>query len=258
MNEPAYDKLSSHRMAVVIPAFREAERVGTTVRSVPGFVDHVIVVDDASDDRTSAEALAANDGRLTLVRHSVNRGVGAAISTGYAEARALGADVTVVMAGDGQMDPDDLPALVDPILRNEADYVKGNRLKHPSVWRDMPLHRLAGTTALAWATRRASGLAALSDSQCGYTAISAGAMECVLHEGMWPRYGYPNDLIGTLSRHGYRIAEVPVRPVYRGEKSGLRPWHLFTIGYVVGRVAARRVSAGWTDIEPGQRSWMAK
>ncbi|MBK9266595.1 MAG: glycosyltransferase family 2 protein [Polyangiaceae bacterium] len=239
MNEKKDERAS--RIAVVVPAFREEERIGMTVRRVPSIVNHVIVVDDASDDRTSDEALAANDGRLRLVKHSVNRGVGAAILTGYAEARALGADVAVVMAGDGQMDPDDLPALIDPIVRGDADYVKGDRLRHPAVWRDMPLHRLVGTAALAWATRYASGLSALSDSQCGYTAIGARAMDCVLREGMWPRYGYPNDVLGTLSRHGYRIAEVPVRPVYQGEKSGLRAWHLFTIGYVVGRVAVRRV-----------------
>jgi len=230
-------------IAVVVPAFREEERIGMTVRQVPRLVQHIIVVDDASDDRTSAEALAADDGRVRLVRHAKNQGVGAAILSGYAEARALGADIAVVMAGDGQMDPDDLPALIEPILRHEADYVKGDRLRHPSVWREMPLHRLVGTATLAWVTRHASGLPSLSDSQCGYTAIGAGAMDCVLREGLWARYGYPNDLLGTLSRHGYRIREVPVKPVYRGEKSGLRAWHLFTIGYVVGRVAVRRVLA---------------
>jgi glycosyltransferase involved in cell wall biosynthesis len=236
------------RIAVIVPAFREEERIGMTVRQVPKLVDDIIVVDDASDDGTSAAALEADDGRLRLIRHSTNRGVGAAILRGYAEARALGAHIAVVMAGDGQMDPDDLPALIEPISSGEADYVKGNRLEHPSVWRDMPLHRLVGTAALAWATRHASGLSSLSDSQCGYTAIGAGAMDCVLREGMWPRYGYPNDLIGTLSRHGYRIREVRVKPVYRGEKSGLRAWHLFTIGYVVGRVAVRRMVANRNPI----------
>ncbi len=217
---------------------------------MPAFVDHVIVVDDASDDDTSAAARAAGDGRLVLSRHAENRGVGASILTGYREARALSADVAVVMAGDGQMDPLDLPAVVGPVARGEADYVKGDRLRHPDVWKDMPLHRLAGTSALAWMTRHAAGLSSLSDSQCGYTAIGAKAMDCLLREGMWPRYGYPNDLLGTLARHGYRIHEVPVKPVYRGEASGLRPWHIFTIGYVVGRVALRRAANRTRQNEP--------
>jgi Glycosyl transferase family 2 len=230
-------------LAVVVPAYCEEERIGETIRRVPKFVHHVIVVDDASDDRTSAEARLADDGRLVLVRHSTNQGVGAAILRGYAEARKRGADIAIVMAGDGQMDPDDLPALLEPIVQNDADYVKGDRLRHPAVWRDMPLHRLVGTATLAWATRHATGLPSLSDSQCGYTAIGASAMDCLLREGMWARYGYPNDLLGTLARHEFRIREVPVRPVYRGEKSGLRAWHLLTIGYVVGRVAVRRMMA---------------
>ena len=233
--------LSAARIAVVIPAFREAGFIGDTVRSIPAYVDHVIVIDDASDDGTSAEARAAGDGRLSLVRLETNQGVGAAILRGYREARALGADVAAVMAGDGQMDPADLPAVVGPVARGEADYVKGDRLRHPSVWRDMPLHRLAGTAALAYVTRRAAGLSSLSDSQCGYTAISVPAMDDLLSEGLWPRYGYPNDLLGTLARKGRRIRETPVRAVYRGERSGLRPWHLLTIGYIVGRVAARRL-----------------
>ena len=234
---------SGVRVAVVIPAFREKDRIAETVRSVPSFVDHVVVVDDASDDATSAAARAAGDARLVLVRHAENRGVGAAILTGYREARALSADVAAVMAGDGQMDPLDLPTVVGPVARGEADYVKGDRLRHPAVWKDMPLHRLLGTSALAWMTRHAAGLPSLSDSQCGYTAIGAAAMDCLLHEGMWARYGYPNDLLGTLARHGHRIHEVAVKPVYRGEASGLRPWHVFTIGYVVGRVAARRAAS---------------
>lgn len=235
--------LSGRRIAVVIPAFREQGWIGETLRNVPAYVDHVIVIDDASDDGTSDEARAAGDARLRLLRQETNQGVGAAILRGYREARALSADVAAVMAGDGQMDPADLPAVVGPIVQGEADYVKGDRLRHPSVWRDMPLHRLAGTTALAWVTRRAAGLEALSDSQCGYTAISAAAMDDLLEQGMWPRYGYPNDLLGTLARKGRRIRETPVRPVYRGERSGLRPWHLLTIGYVIGRVAVRRFAA---------------
>lgn len=235
--------LSDARIAVVIPAFHEEAWIAETVRSIPAFVDDIIVVDDASNDATSERAQIAGDARLVVKRHATNQGVGAAILTGYREARARGANVAAVMAGDGQMDPRDLAAVVGPVARKEADYVKGDRSKHPDVLRDMPLHRLAGTSALAWLTRHAAGLSSLNDSQCGYTAIGAEAAECLLREGMWSRYGYPNDLIGTLARHGYRIREVPVRPVYRGEASGLRPWHALTIGYVVARVALRRALA---------------
>lgn len=237
--------LERARVAVVVPAFNEERWIAETVRCVPPFVDRVIVVDDASRDATENIAARADRDRAEVVRHAENRGVGAAIVTGYRRARALGADVVAVMAGDGQMHPDDLARVVLPVIRGEADYVKGNRLAHPDVLRAMPPARLVGTAALAWLTRRAAGLDRLSDSQCGYTAISARAIDRLATDldALWPRYGYPNDLLGALARRGLRVAEVVVRPVYRGEASGLRPWHLATIGYVIGRVAYRRASA---------------
>jgi len=235
--------LERARIAVVVPAFNEGRWIAETVARMPAYVDHVIVVDDASGDGTAAEAARA--GRAEVIRHGENRGVGAAIVTGYRRALALGADVVAVMAGDGQMHPDDLACVALPLVRGEADYVKGDRLAYPGVLSVMPPARLVGTAALAWLTRRAAGLDRPSDSQCGFTAISARAIEALEADldALWPRYGYPNDLLGAVARRGLRLREVVVRPVYRGEASGLRPWHLVTIGYVIGRVAYRRLAA---------------
>jgi glycosyltransferase involved in cell wall biosynthesis len=242
--------LSRARVAVVVPAFNEARWIAETLQTMPAFVDHVIVVDDASRDATVEAARRADvpgPGRVVeVLAHADNRGVGAAIVTGYRRALALGADVAAVMAGDGQMHPDDLASVVLPVIRGEADYVKGNRLLFPGVFRAMPPARLAGTAALAWLTRHAAGLPELSDSQCGYTAIAARALAELDLDAIWPRYGYPNDLLGALAREGFRVGEVMVRPVYRGEASGLRPWHLFTIGYVIGRVAYLRIARSKT------------
>jgi glycosyltransferase involved in cell wall biosynthesis len=235
--------IESARIAVVVPAFNEARWIAETVATMPSFVDHVIVVDDASRDATSELARATASERVEVIRHADNRGVGAAIITGYRRARALGADVVAVMAGDGQMDPVDLPSILQPILAGEADYVKGNRLLHPGVYGTMPPARLAGTAVLAWLTRHAAGLPSLGDSQCGYTAISGAAIDALDLEAIWPRYGYPNDLLGALARERLRVGEVVVRPVYRGEASGLRARHLITIGYLIGRVAYRRLVA---------------
>jgi dolichol-phosphate mannosyltransferase len=104
----------------------------------------------------------------------------------------------------------------------------------------MPLARLAGTAALAALTRRAVGLASLSDSQCGYTAISGRALDAIDLDGLWPGYGYPNDLLAALAAAGVTLREVPVRPIYRGEASGLRPRHVLIILYLIARSAYRR------------------
>ena len=228
---------------MVVPAFNEARWIAETVRTVPGFVDHVIVVDDRSSDGTGVAASSAGGFRTEVLRHPQNLGVGASIVTGYRRARRLGAEVVAVMAGDGQMHPDDLAGLVLPVVRREADYVKGDRLGHPDVWRGMPALRIAGTQVLAWLTRRAAGIPRLSDSQCGFTAISAEAIDALDLDSLWPRYGYCNQLLADVARAGLRLGEVVVRPVYRGEASGLRPWHVFTYALVLGRIAAARLTS---------------
>ena len=211
------------RLAVVIPAYNEARAIGRAVATVPAFVDHMLVIDDASSDDTGARATAVGDARTEVIRHPANRGVGAAIVTGYRRAMELGADVAVVMAGDGQMDPADLPTLLDPIAAGTADYVKGNRFLHPAVWREMPKSRIVGNVVLSAATRVTSGYGHVFDSQCGYTAIARGALLAIDLDGVWARYGYPNDVLSRLNVAGMRVVDVPVRPIYGPHwKSGIR------------------------------------
>ncbi|MEP6861445.1 MAG: glycosyltransferase family 2 protein [Deltaproteobacteria bacterium] len=208
------------RVGVVIPAFNETRAIAKTVATIPDFVDAVIVVDDASSDDTSDRAKVNPD--IVVVRHAQNRGVGAAIATGYRHALEAGLDVAVVMGGDGQMDPRDMPALLDPIAAGVADYVKGNRFLHPDVWREMPPARIVGNVLLSAATRVTSGYHHVFDSQCGYTAIHRDALERIDLGAVWTRYGYPNDLLARLHAAGVRVADVAVRPIY-GEhwKSGI-------------------------------------
>ena len=243
----------SLRLAVVIPAFNERRAIVDTVTTVPELVDHIIVVDDASTDDTSAEATRAarmrrEPERVEVLRHAANAGVGRAISTGYRRALAVGADVAVVMAGDGQMDPADLTALVDPIAAGDADYVKGNRFKHPAIWSTMPPARIVGNVLLSAATKVTSGYRHVFDSQCGYTAIHRRALERIPLDELFPRYGYPNDLLSRLSVAGMRVVDVPVRPIYGAHwKSGI---HLGTVVHPIPWVLLRswgtRLAAQWS------------
>ncbi|MBL9017435.1 MAG: glycosyltransferase family 2 protein [Myxococcales bacterium] len=232
----------SLRVCVVIPAFNERQKISQTVVTVPDFVDDILVVDDASSDDTGERAMEAARRRVRpsgveVIRHVQNRGVGAAISTGYRRALALGADVAVVMAGDGQMDPEDLPALLDPIASGEAGYVKGNRFAHPDIWSAMPPSRIVGNVLLSAATKVTSGYRHVFDSQCGYTAIAREALAKVPLDELFPRYGYPNDLLSRLHVAGVRVLDVPVRPIY-GEhwRSGI---HLGTVVHPIPWVLLR-------------------
>jgi glycosyltransferase involved in cell wall biosynthesis len=265
-------------VAVVIPAYNEADKITGTIRSVPGFVDHVIVVDDGSADATAAIARgaarrASGRRRIEVVVHPNNRGVGAAIVTGYARALALGAQATAVMAGDGQMDPADLPRLLAPVVGGQAEYAKGNRFAWPGGWRMMPRVRLFGSVVLSWLTRLATGYRQLRDSQCGYTVASRHALLAIgfgdpqrvphpprerlargnpalpraIGSDLFPRYGYPNDLLSRLAAARARVVDVPVRPVYGPNwRSGLRPLRVApTIAWLLARALWRRMRARW-------------
>ncbi len=231
--------LESKNIAVVVPAYNEAALIRGTLQSVPGFVRHIIVVDDASTDDTIEAAEAA--GRpIELIRHEVNRGVGAAIATGCRRALSLGAEFTAVMAADGQMDPDDLPDLLAPLVAGEADYVKGNRLSCPTGRRAMPWHRWLGNLLFSSLTRRALGVD-VQDSQCGYAAMNRRTKQTLDWDRLWKGYGYPNDLLAWLSSFGLRVRDVPVRAVYGAEQSGIRLHHVaIVIPFVIGRAWLRR------------------
>jgi glycosyltransferase involved in cell wall biosynthesis len=246
------------RIAVVIPAFNEGNKIAATIRSIPDLVDEIFVIDDASSDDTHSVARAAvpasTPGRLfEVVRHTGNRGVGAAIATGYRRALAGDADVAVVMAGDGQMDPADLPGLLAPIAGGEADYVKGNRFKHPDIWSAMPTTRIVGNVLLSAATRVTSGYHHVFDSQCGYTAIHRRALAAIDLDVLWARYGYPNDLLSRLYVAGVRVVDVPVRPIYGDQwRSGINfgtalhplPWVLLRSWSTRIATQARRLARG--------------
>lgn len=223
----------SAKVAVVVPCFREACLIGRTISGIPPFVDLIVVVDDASDDRTAEVVRAAADPRVELLVHPANRGVGAAIVSGYRVALSRGCDVLAVMAGDAQMDPADLAKVVDPVARGQASYVKGNRFWHARS-SDMPLTRRIAGRVLAVATRVATGLA-VDDCQCGYTALARSAALRLPLSDLWPRFGYPNDLLGMLAARGLSVCEVPVRPVYADEQSGVRPWHALSILGLIAR-----------------------
>ena len=208
-------------LAVVIPCFNEEAKIGATVRAVPSYVDRIFVVDDCSTDGSANVVLsiAETDPRIVQLSHSKNSGVGAAIATGYMRCIEEGIDIVVVMAGDGQMDPEDLPAVVTPLLRGEADYVKGNRFFHRAGTSHIPRHRLFGNLVLSILTKIVSGYWHVSDTQCGYTAINRRALRLVDWRSVYPRYGCPNDFLTRLNVANMRVAEVPVHGLYGADWS---------------------------------------
>jgi glycosyltransferase involved in cell wall biosynthesis len=227
-------------IGVVVPSFNVEHLLPKVIDTMPGFVDWIVVVDDTSNDRTNevARGHAAKDKRVVVLRHEANRGVGAAIGTGYKWCRDHGVDVTAVMAGDYQMDPAELDRVVDPVCLGVADYSKGNRLFAGDAWKKIPRVRFLGNSALSLMTKIASGYWHSADSQTGYTAISLEALRTIDLDSIYPRYGCPNDILVKLNIYDFRVIDVPVRPVYGvGEKSGIKiPKVIFSIGWLLVRL----------------------
>lgn len=229
-------------VTVVVPAFEEADHIAAVIATMPAFVDRILVIDDGSGDATSEIAQSLKDPRVKVIRHSERRGVGAAISTGYTHAidgMGRAADAIAVMAGDGQMHPNDLAAVVMPIVRGQADYVKGDRFGAFDVQQKMGFPRWLGGQIFSRLTSLAIGQS-ITDSQCGFTAISRKTTEQLDLAGLWPSFGYPNDLLGQLAVRGARIREVPVLPIYGMEQSKLRLRHLPPFFFIIARAAWRR------------------
>jgi glycosyltransferase involved in cell wall biosynthesis len=215
--------LEGKRVGVVVPAHDEEALIGETLGGIPAFVDRVLVVDDGSTDATAERARTFGDARVEVISHDGNRGVGAAIVTGYRRALEDELDVVAVMAADNQMDPSDLATLVTPVARGELDYAKANRLFTGQAWKLIPRTRYLGNAILSMLTKIASGYWHVADSQSGYTAIAGPMLAQLDLDRVYTGYGFPNDLLVHLSFWSARVRDFPSRPVYGvGERSGIR------------------------------------
>lgn len=209
-------------VAAVVPAYREERMIGTVIRTMPAFVDHIVIVDDCSPDDTSGVVQRIGDPRVILVRHETNQGVGGAIITGHQVALKAGSQVNVIMAGDAQMDPAYLPALLDPVVKDGYGFAKANRFYSPESFSGMPGHRVFGNIALSFLTKLSSGYWNLFDPQNGYTAIRAEALRRVPLERVARRYSFENDLLIHLNILQISAVDVPIPAIYGDEVSSIK------------------------------------
>lgn len=175
------------------------------------FVSHQIVNEDPQNSR------------LILINHLYNSGKGAGIATGYKWAKDHGIDCVATMDGDGQMDPDELESICAPVVYDDVDYVKGNRLIHRSALLVIPKLRYLGNSVLSILTKLASGYWQVSDTQTGFTAMSNKALNSIILYDIYRSYGYPNDILVKLNIAFCTLKEVEIKPVYDiGEKSKMK------------------------------------
>ncbi len=212
----------NHRIGVVIPAYNVASHVADVVKTIPQFVDRVVLVDDCGTDGTSQLLGTLERVGVMVVRHAVNQGVGAAMVSGFKKALHEGVDIVVKMDGDGQMDPTYLPLLLDPIVDQRCGYAKGNRFLDNRALESMPATRLIGNYGLTFLTKLASGYWHIFDPQNGYLAIHAGTLQQMDLDHLAKRYFFENDMLVHLNILGVRIKDVSIPARYGDEQSSMR------------------------------------
>lgn len=211
-------------VGIVIPAYNEEVLIKKTLSTMPDFVDKMIVVNDGSQDKTQkvVEEFQKKSKKIILINHKKNSGLGQSLITGYLRTREEGFDIVAVMAGDAQMNPDDLQGVIKPIAQNKCDYVKGNRLLREEVIERMPRYRYIGNSFLTLLTKFSTGYWNVIDPQCGYTAISKKALSVIPIDKMIKGYGYNADILNMLNLNNFKVTDVEVEPVYGEEKSKIK------------------------------------
>ena len=213
--------MTGKRVAVVVPAHNEQELIATTLAGIPEFVDR--------DRRRRPLAR-----RHRRARSRSGAPGSSSSSTGEGrrrrrDRRGLPARARLRRRGrlrDGGRQPDGprrARTLVEPVARGEVDYAKANRLFTGEAWKLIPRTRYLGNAILSLLTKIASGYWHVADSQAGYTAISRDALRQLDLERVYPRYGFPNDMLVHLNVSNARVRDFPSRPVYGvGERSGIK------------------------------------
>jgi dolichol-phosphate mannosyltransferase len=217
----------SYRLAVVVPCFKVSRHLPDLLSRIGPEVSAIYCVDDACPEESGqvARAIAERDPRIRVVVHRQNTGVGGAVLSGYGAAIADGAEIIVKLDGDGQMSPEDIPRLIAPIVRGEADYVKGNRFFHLEHLRAMPWIRLLGNAGLSFLSKLSSGYWNLFDPTNGFTAIHGRVAEMLPADKISRRYFFESDLLFRLNSLRAVVADVPIEAHYADEESSLSQLH---------------------------------
>jgi glycosyltransferase involved in cell wall biosynthesis len=233
----------NHRIAVVAPCYEVAAQLPDVIRSLPDFVDHVVVVDDGSTDRPGLVMERLRDSRVVVIRHETNRGLARAMETGFRKALELGADIVVKVDGDGQMDPAQMSRLCDPIVAGVADVGKGNRFLRRRHLAGMPPTRLLGNLALSFMAKLASGYWNIFDPTNGYLAIRRQVLEEIDVARLGPRYFFELSFLCQAYLAGAVVRDVSMRARYSGEKSSLSLTKaLILFPFLLAGASVRRVA----------------
>ncbi len=212
------------KIGIYVPAYNEEENIESVIKTMPDYVDYILVVDDCSQDKTAEIVTrhAARDKRITLERNKVNRGNGYGARFAYQKLAEMGAEIIAPMAGDGQTEPQYLPRLLDPVVENRCDLAKGNRFLEPAVYKKMPRYRYVGNILVTMLNKFSTGYYSMFDSLNGYYAVTAESLKRIDFDRLGNRYEFENSFWIELNIANVRILDVSIPPIYKNEESKIR------------------------------------
>ena len=210
------------KIGVVIPCYRVKEKVLSVVDAIPAWVDVIYCVDDGCPENSiSVIENRKRSPSIHILRHSKNRGVGAATITGFSAAVENKCDILVKVDGDGQMNPQDIERFIRPIIEGVADYTKGNRFYQPAQLQKMPGIRLFGNCWLSLIAKLVSGYWKNIDPTNGFICIHASVFQRLQIVKIAPRYFFENDMLYQLALVRAVVKDIPIAVQYADEKSSL-------------------------------------
>ncbi len=214
--------MSTQKVAVVIPAYRVADHIEDVISSIPENIDFIIVVDDKCPHASGKKAEGLNRGNVVVLYHERNEGVGGAVITGYRKAIELGCDIIVKIDGDGQMDPAHIDDFMEILLKDDADYAKGNRFRDFKRLKHMPKARLLGNSTLSFLVKAASGYWNIMDPTNGFTAIQSKVLSDISMDKLSKRFFFECDMLINLNIANAVVTDISIPAQYGEEKSSLK------------------------------------
>jgi dolichol-phosphate mannosyltransferase len=210
-------------VSVVIPCYNVARHIEEVVGNIPSQVSYIITVNDCSRDETESiiHRLLQENKKIIYLKHELNQGIGAAMLTGFRKSMELKSGITIKMDGDNQMDPGYIPALLKPLMENQADFTKGNRFRDFAALKKMPVSRRLGNLGLSFLIKGASGYWNIFDPNNGFIAIKNETLQNVDFNRIHKRYFFESSMLIELYYGNAVVQDVPMKARYGDEISGL-------------------------------------
>ncbi len=216
------------QVAVIIPCFREKKMILEVISRTLEYPVQIYVIDDSCPESTGDFVLSnCNSERVKVIKHAKNKGVGGAVKTGYQAALIDGYQVLIKIDGDLQMDPNFLPKFIDPIIRGDADYTKGNRFYYLDGLLRMPRIRLIGNIMLSFLTKASSGYWNIFDPTNGYTGLHAALLTPIQISKVDDGFFFESDMLFRLNIARAKVIDIPIPIAYGNEKSSLSIKRIF-------------------------------